>query len=73
MTELGIAEFLCPPRLFCYPDKKNVDAQDIGEPSGLAFGKPKDRLRDAVLRTTMPGHDGETLACEDSLSHLRSF
>ena len=27
----------------------------IGEPSGLAFGKPKDRLRDAVLRTAMSG------------------
>src|ERR1700730_17289186 len=29
----------------------------IGEPSGLAFGKPKGQLRDAVLRTAMPGHD----------------
>ncbi len=26
-----------------------------GEPSGLAFGKPKGRLRDAVLRTAMAG------------------
>src|SRR3989304_8392784 len=25
----------------------------IGEPSGLAFGKPKDRLRDAVLKTAL--------------------
>ncbi len=25
----------------------------MGEPSGLAFGKPKGRLRDAVLRTAM--------------------
>jgi hypothetical protein len=29
--------------------KQDVDARDIGEPSGLAFGKPKDRLRDAVF------------------------
>ena len=27
----------------------------IGEPSGLASGKPKGELRDAVLRTAMPG------------------
>src|SRR5437588_11102726 len=30
---------------------KKMDARDIGEPSGLASGKPKDELRDAVLRT----------------------
>jgi len=28
-----------------------VDGRDIGEPSALAFGKPKGELRDAVLRT----------------------
>jgi len=38
---------------FATPTRKNVDARDIGEPSGLAFGKPKDRLHDAVLLTTM--------------------
>jgi hypothetical protein len=38
--------------------KKDVDARDIGEPSGLAFGKPKGELRDAVLRTAKRGHDG---------------
>ena len=37
---------------------KGVDGRDIGVFSGLAFGKPKDRLRDAVLRTAVPGHDG---------------
>jgi hypothetical protein len=36
---------------------KDVDGRDIGEPSGLAFGKPKGELRDAVLRTAVPGHD----------------
>jgi hypothetical protein len=30
---------------------KDVDGQDIGEPSGPAFGKPKGELREAVLRT----------------------
>src|SRR5580692_1691401 len=37
--------------------KQDVDGRDIGEPPGLAFGKPKGELRDAVLRTAMPGHD----------------
>jgi hypothetical protein len=39
-------------------EEKNVDGRDIGEPPGLAFGKPKGELRDAVLRTAMPGYDG---------------
>jgi hypothetical protein len=29
----------------------------IGEPSGLAFGKPKDELHDAILRPAIAGHD----------------
>src|ERR1700693_2632971 len=42
--------------------RKDVDGRDIGdavlrtavgEPSGLAFGKPKGELSDAVLRTAM--------------------
>jgi hypothetical protein len=33
--------------------KKDVDGRDIGEPAGLALGKPKGELRDAVLRTAI--------------------
>ena len=36
----------------------------IGEPPGLAFGKPEGELRDAVLRTAMPGHDGSEFCAE---------
>ena len=41
----------------------------IGEPSGLAFGKPKDRLRGAVLRTAR----GRRLVSglNDALAHAR--
>jgi hypothetical protein len=58
------------PAIHVFNNHKNqdVDARDIGEPSGLVFGKPNqgvdarlrramDRLRDAVLRTAMRGHD----------------
>jgi hypothetical protein len=36
---------------------QETDARHIGAPSGLAFGKPKDELHDAILRPAMAGHD----------------
>ena len=35
------------------PRQISLDQEAIGEPPGLAFGKPKDRLRDAVPRPAM--------------------
>jgi hypothetical protein len=46
------------PRLSAGAEKQDVDGRDKGEPSGLAFGKPKGELRDAVLRTAMPAMTG---------------
>jgi hypothetical protein len=53
---------------------QDVDARDIGEPSGLAFGKHKGELDDAVLRTAMRGHDGENYfrTAHASASAMRS-
>src|ERR1700721_754428 len=42
--------------------RQDVDGRELGKPSALAFGKPKGELRDAVLRTAMPGHDASMVS-----------
>jgi hypothetical protein len=55
--EIGV--FVTPANagIHVFLGAEDVDGLDIGEPSGLALGKPKGELRDAVLRTAKPGHD----------------
>src|ERR1700741_1360351 len=39
---------------------KNADVRHMGEPTGPArSGRPDDKLRDAVLRAALAGHDGK--------------
>ncbi len=48
-----------------------MDCRVIGEPPGLAYGEPDDKLRDAVLRTAIPGNDEEsTTLASDVLLHF---
>jgi hypothetical protein len=46
----GVASLPYVSRIHAFLRPKNVDGRDIGEPSGLVFGKPKDELRDAISR-----------------------
>ena len=53
---------------------KDVDARNIGEPTGPArSGRSDDRLRDAVLRTAMCGHDGEGFLTRSVLGGFADF
>ncbi len=47
-----------------------LDCRVIGEPPGLAPGEPNDRLRDAVLRTAMPGNDERVANVENGSAPL---